>query len=249
MLNWGHERYVRLFVRDTTNWLMMPWQGKALLPLLMRKLDRDGALALGGHGTAGLAALVGMPEEVVEVGFKALTTGSDPPIVVNGDDLHMPNFVEAQEAVTTDALRKRRQRERERKRKAGTVTPDAGTVTPKRHAPSRGVTSVPSVPCRAVSDALDFEALYALYPKKGPGKAEGMERARKQITTPERYAKLKAAIENYAAEVKRDRTEKQFIKRFKSFMAPKVWPEYAETTETAATDAYQAQVADLLERA
>ena len=54
-LDWANERYeVRLYTRDTPNWTVAPWEARAVLPLILRKLDRKGILDLGPrHARAG----------------------------------------------------------------------------------------------------------------------------------------------------------------------------------------------------
>ena len=243
--DWGSERYARLYTRDTPNWIMMPWQGRALVALLIRKLDRDGRVPLGAYGVSGLAQLVGLPAEVTQVGFDALTRGDDATLVVEDGVLFMPKFEAAQETLSSGAKRTAKWRAKQ----AGVTPAVTGDADGDGFGPVGDANVTPSVrPSVPSSDALDLEALYALYPRKR-GKARGLKLARAQITTPDQYAKLKAAIENYARAVKRDGAEAKYVKHFSSFMAAEVWPEYAETAETEPTDAYQAQGADLLERA
>lgn len=110
-MRWADERYVRLYVRDTTDWRLLQWQSKALLPLLMRKLDRDGRVAFGKHGIDGLALLVELPAEVAGPGLEGLL--KDGCIRRDGDDLWMPNFRAGQETRSSDKVRKAGQRERE----------------------------------------------------------------------------------------------------------------------------------------
>jgi hypothetical protein len=42
-MDWANERYVRLFVRDTTTWKLLPWQSRLLLPAILRKLEERSA--------------------------------------------------------------------------------------------------------------------------------------------------------------------------------------------------------------
>lgn len=116
-MDWENERYVRLYTRDTVEWEMLPWQSRALWPLLLRKVDRIGYLPLGRHGCRGLAALVKLPPEVVEPGLEGLL--EDGCVVkledkAGGEILFVPNFVPAQEARQSDKARKAKQRELER---------------------------------------------------------------------------------------------------------------------------------------
>lgn len=60
-MRWSDERYVRVYTRDSANWLSWPWRARALLPLLLRKVDRAGLLKLpSGRPVAALAAVVGL---------------------------------------------------------------------------------------------------------------------------------------------------------------------------------------------
>ena len=169
-LDWSRERYVRAFTRDTPSWLLASWEARSFLLLLLRKLDRNGLLDLGDDGWEGLAVTVMMPVEVVEPAVSYWLKRKT--LVLDGATLRMPNFVEAQECVASDALRAQQYRERRRdsqpplvtKRDDSSqdVTTESRNVT-ERHATSRDVTdrheasrtvtpccavpSVPSVPC------------------------------------------------------------------------------------------------------
>ena len=66
------ERYVRLFTKNTPGWCIVPWQARAVLPLILRELDRAGILELGADGEDGLealSALIMVPLDVVKVGL------------------------------------------------------------------------------------------------------------------------------------------------------------------------------------
>lgn len=111
-MQWEDERYIRVYTRDTPDWTVWPWQSRALLPLLMRKLDRMGLMELGKHGTVALAALVGLPIEVVSAGLDGLI--ADGCVVQSGTKLVMRNFIAGQEAVASGSLRQKTWREREK---------------------------------------------------------------------------------------------------------------------------------------
>lgn len=159
-MRWEDERYVRVYVRDTADWLALGWEAQALFMLSMRKCDRAGLLDLGKAGTRGLAALVGMPHEVVQRALPTLV--EDGCVSLNGSTLVIRNFIEAQEASQSDAQRKRESRGRARDRAATsghesgqvvevesrTVTASPGSVT-SGHAESQVVTPSCAVPCRA----------------------------------------------------------------------------------------------------
>lgn len=97
-MKWSSERYARLYTRDTSNWVAGPWQARAVLPLVLRKLDRAGTLDLDDNGLEGLAAMIGLPVEVVEPGMAWWAKKGT--LVMVGSVLTMPNYVEAQEVET-----------------------------------------------------------------------------------------------------------------------------------------------------
>lgn len=159
-MDWANERYARVYTRDTTTWKLLTWEARALLVLLLRKVDRMGVLEVGLDGHLGVAAHVEMPPEVVEAAlYQLLARG----VVVETDGAYvLPNFLEAQEAVQTEAHRSREYRARKRDaalnvtKRDGVVTNRDETVT-VRHMASRSVTpnlSEPSlaVPSRAGAD-------------------------------------------------------------------------------------------------
>lgn len=111
-MDWENETYVRLFKRDTATWKMLPWQGRAILPLILRKLDRSGILELGDDGEEALAALIDMPIEVVSAGLPELLRRQVFRLV--SGKLVMPNYLKAQESKQSDSQRKRESREKQR---------------------------------------------------------------------------------------------------------------------------------------
>jgi hypothetical protein len=111
-MDWQDERYVRIFTRDTPDWVSWPWQARALLPLLLRKVDRVGQLALGRSGVRGLAACVGIPEEVCRVGLDALV--QDGAVELQGPVVWVRNFQPAQEASMSGQARLKEHRKRKR---------------------------------------------------------------------------------------------------------------------------------------
>jgi hypothetical protein len=127
MMNWGDERYVRIYTRDTADWLSLSFLAQGLFCLILRKLDRAGVMQLGRHGRRAVAITVGHPgdwprlepalEELIEDGC----------VVIKGDLLVVPNFIEAQEAPMSDAQRQRESRER---RLAHAMAEKLGLVTP-----------------------------------------------------------------------------------------------------------------------
>lgn len=168
-MNFEDERYVRIYVRDTVTWKLMGWQARCLLPLLLRKVDRAGCVDLDGAGAEGVAALVEIPLEVAEPGFKSLLARGV--VEVRGDTLIFPKYMSAQEAKQSDKVRQQESRARKRDAvlrrlpvtdcdvESRTVTSGHETqqnvtaghaashdVTPSRAVPSRAVPEIPPLP-------------------------------------------------------------------------------------------------------
>lgn len=133
-MDWANERYVRLYTRDTPEWLCMEWQARALWPHLIRKADRSGVLA-NKLGVRGIAVLVGLPVEVVEPGLANLL--EDGCLREHPLGFVIPNFIEAQETPQSDAMRQRESRER---RRSVTKRDSESRNVTESHAVSREVT-------------------------------------------------------------------------------------------------------------
>jgi hypothetical protein len=115
-VDWSNERYVRLYTRDTGDWVALSWEARSLFVLLLRKVDRAGVLQCR-KGAAQLAGVVTMPREVVE---RALVELIDDGCVRPCEDgFLLPNFLEAQEAPMSNAQRARESRASRRDRAAG----------------------------------------------------------------------------------------------------------------------------------
>lgn len=142
-LRWDDERYVRLYTRDTVTWKRLTWQGRAMLPLILRKLDRAGIADLGEDAVDGLAALTDIPREVCMAGLASLLDLKV--FCVHGTTLVAPKFIEAQEAPKSDRIRQQEKRGRDRSEMSRNVT--------SRHEmsrPSQNVTPSLAVPSLAV---------------------------------------------------------------------------------------------------
>lgn len=111
-MRWEDERYVRVYTRNTGEWLALSWEARALFVFLLRVADRAGLVHTGKAGIRGLAGLAGMPADVVErVAPELLADGC---LRASEGGYIIPNFIAAQEAKASDAQRKRDQRERDR---------------------------------------------------------------------------------------------------------------------------------------
>jgi hypothetical protein len=108
------ERYVRLYVRNTTTWHRLGWEGQCMLPLILRCVDRAGVLDIGDLSPANAIAMhTGGPIEFVSTGVAALLELGV--LEHRGESVLVPRFVEAQETPKSDKLRQRESRERRRR--------------------------------------------------------------------------------------------------------------------------------------
>lgn len=161
-MDWANERYVRMYIRDTDDLLVLSWEARALLWEIMRKVDRAGVLETR-RGARGIAAITRLPADVVERVLPELMDGAGSPLIEHPRGYLMRNFIEAQETPSTDRLRAQESRGRRRDLAMGvTVTNRDSAVTnrdatitfrdeasrgvTRRHAASHGVTLIPSDP-------------------------------------------------------------------------------------------------------
>jgi hypothetical protein len=106
------EQYVRLYKRDTTTWLLLPWQARCILPLVLKACDRAGIIDLGEDGWEGLAAIIKVPTEVVDAAMPEILKRGV--LIQAGGLLVWPKFIEAQEVPQSDRVRAKASRERAR---------------------------------------------------------------------------------------------------------------------------------------
>jgi hypothetical protein len=156
LMDFSNERYVRLYVRDTTSWKLLKWEGQTVWTLLYRKADRSGVISLDGLEPWEAATLhCDLPEEVSKPGMeRCLARGW---VVRDGDRLVFPKYIEANETPMSDAQRARESRAK-RASLSQTVTASSQNVTDchaeshavtPSHTASHGVTlnrAVPAVP-------------------------------------------------------------------------------------------------------
>lgn len=132
-MDWENERYVRLYTRDSSTWLLWPWQARAVFALLLRKVDRAGVMDIGEENPVeAVSAHVQLPIQVVEVGLPAILRKQT--AVIDSGRIVIPHFMEAQEARSSDAQRQRDSRERRRALKKRDAAPVLRVVT-ERDAP------------------------------------------------------------------------------------------------------------------
>jgi len=131
-MDFQDERYVRLYIRNTPDWMAWPWEARALFPLLLRAVDRAGVLELGKHGERALASVVGLPVEVVTVGLAALV--DDGCVSRQENVLCVVRYIEAQECRQSDRVR-----QQESRAKRALVAKSEGGVVTKRDMKSQNV--------------------------------------------------------------------------------------------------------------
>jgi hypothetical protein len=102
-MRWEDERWVKVYTRDTAEWLALGWEAQALFLLLLRKSDRAGLLHSGRARVRGLAALAGMPLEVVERALPLLL--EDGCVQETDKGFLIPNFIAAQRSSRGHARR------------------------------------------------------------------------------------------------------------------------------------------------
>ena len=190
-MRWEDERYVRIYTRDTADWLALSFDAQALLCLLLRKVDRAGLLPLGKHGKRGVAAVLGHVGEWSRIQPALEELLVDGCIRQEGDVLVVGNFIEAQEAAMSDRQRKAEQRARARDA-AGTPRDERSRIVTEchdshatghaeshevtdGHTASQVVTPCRAVPCRAEPEeaaAARASARDGAITKLGPGEAE-----------------------------------------------------------------------------
>jgi hypothetical protein len=114
-MRWEDEPYIKGYKRETPEWTLHVWQVRALHFYILKFLDRVGLLELGKSGLKALASVTRVPVEVLEHCMPVwLADGCFVlmPDGKGGEWLFAPNYLQAQEARSTDAARKRAERER-----------------------------------------------------------------------------------------------------------------------------------------
>ena len=140
-MDWPNERWIKLYTRRTAEDLALSWRARALWKEVLVECDRAGVIRMreGRERARLLARMLRMPPGFVGRALPELL--QDGRVVEASMGFVGPNFVEAQEATTSEAERQRRHREKLRDLAlAGAVTKRdrrSHSVTK----PSRGVTT------------------------------------------------------------------------------------------------------------
>ncbi len=152
-MRWEDERYVKVYTRDTADWLALSFDAQALFCLLLRKVDRAGVFPLGRQGKKAVAITLGQAAlwPRLEPALDELV--ADGCVLLDGDRLIIRNFLEAQEAKQSDRARQAKSRETaravtNRDELSRNVTPESHGVT-RGHSESQVVTPSLAVPSRA----------------------------------------------------------------------------------------------------
>lgn len=107
-MDWPNERFVKVYIRDSANWLALSWSAQALFLQLLRKVNyRTGLLDLGKLGAKAVAVLlqqVAIWESVIEPALHELLAEGLVTVDESGA-LAIPNFIEAQTARQSAKLR------------------------------------------------------------------------------------------------------------------------------------------------
>lgn len=110
-MDWNNELYVKLYRRETADDLLLSWEARALWHEMLKKFDRSGIIK-ARRGARGLAALVKMPDAVVENALAELV--EDGRVQSTDGGWVAPNFTAAQEASKSNALRQKEVRDKRR---------------------------------------------------------------------------------------------------------------------------------------
>lgn len=137
-MRWQDERYVRVYTRDTAEWVALSWQARAVFLELLRKVDRAGLLPIGRSGIRGLSGLVHIPVDVLEPALAELL--EDGCVATTDGGLVIPNYLHAQEAKASDRARKAAQRERDRDEASASARDQMSQPVTARHVKGQEVT-------------------------------------------------------------------------------------------------------------
>lgn len=150
-MDWSNEAYVRLYVRNTTTWRRLGFEGQTMLMHMLRVVDRAGVLDIEDMSPGEAASLhTGAPTEFAGLGMSKLLELKA--LIHDGTRLVFPNFIDAQEATKSDRQRQKESREKravtKRDDSSQPVT-EASQIVTESHVRSQVVTSGHSLLCSA----------------------------------------------------------------------------------------------------
>jgi len=221
-MDWANEHYVRAYTRDTNDILEIGWQGRAIWWPIIRRADMSGVVSATRNT---LHELIRMPADVTATGLEAIL--KQKMMTEHDSYFFIPNHLRANTTPRSDKARQRESRERRcvlaaldgvdvtsrhavsravtPSHKVSLLTPDTRHLTQDSpslaqvtngHEASQQVTASHGVSSPKAT-ALDFDAVYSLYPRK-QGKAGGLKKLRATVRTKAEYAALLGAIEKMA---------------------------------------------------
>jgi hypothetical protein len=114
-MRWADEDWIKLYTRDTPDFLSLSFEAQALFVLLLRKVDRAGLLPLGKRGRASIFLALGQAHRAADLGPALDELVADGCVIVDEERRVMVvrNFAEAQTTRASDASRKRSERARD----------------------------------------------------------------------------------------------------------------------------------------
>lgn len=242
-MKWHNESWVKLYIRRTAEWDDMSVMARGIGNELLKYAKNDGSLCrTKGRDPALAVALVlrPKPDELEAVTSAADELFDDGYLVVKDGLVWVKNYEDAQERRTYAAVKQQRYRERKEAETQESVSNENGNAVTDHPLPvlpgsetirddprrdSKQPPRSPSAPLELVPSAppLDLDALYASYPRK-EGKAKGMAKLKRVITTPAQYERFANAVRNYSKHVVGRPLDK--VKQFDSFMS--CWEDYAD---------------------
>jgi hypothetical protein len=160
-MDFSNERYVRLYVRETTTFRLLAFEGQALMPHVLRLVDRSGVLELGGVTPveALMLALPRWPSETIEKGLDELLKREV--VEIHDGAIVWPRFVEAQETPASSAKRNREYR----------ATKRPGDETKRLASETKRTLSEPEE--KEEPEERDFARVMTKYPKRAGSNPRG----------------------------------------------------------------------------
>ena len=216
-MNWGNERWVKLYTRDSPSWCLLSWKARGLMCLLMRAVDRDGVIDLGESepgdhrdAMAALAALLRMPVDDLREPLGELAASRAVTAVTSR--VTLPKFREAQDTPTSDAERQRKSRERkllESVELSRAVTPGhVASPTEQNRTEQNRLEEKKKTPAASPPVSAEVQEIFGYWRAKtgvgpgAPGKAQAAH-IRARLTEGWSVSDLKAVVDGAVEDIKR----------------------------------------------
>ena len=111
-MNWGNERWVKLYTRSTPDWCCLSVAARGLFCLILREVNKNGVIELGKQGVKGLSYTLRTSFDEIKEPLKELV--ADGCVKLIGSRMELPNFAKAQEARQSNSLSCKRYREKQK---------------------------------------------------------------------------------------------------------------------------------------